>query len=67
MPEPTPTILALRPKDAARAIGFSVRALEEWRREGRGPAYLRVGTRIVYPVTALEEWLRQQVRAQEGA
>ena len=32
--------------------------LASYRHEGRGPAYLKVGTRIFYQGAALNEWLK---------
>jgi hypothetical protein len=37
----------LREQDAARLVGFTPRALQEWRRLKKGPAYVRVGSRAV--------------------
>jgi hypothetical protein len=30
--------------------------LRNWRHEGRGPPYTKVGARVVYPLVALIEW-----------
>lgn len=55
--------LALRPCEAARAIGISERHL--WAMTARGEVpHVRLGGRIVYPVAALEAWLD---RAASGA
>lgn len=53
----TPTPLALRPKDAAKAIGIGQRLL--WQlTQPRGPIpCVRVGCCVLYPVPALEAWL----------
>lgn len=50
----------LRESEAARLIGFSQRALQEWRRRGRGPTYIRISPRAIrYQRSALAEWTRQ--------
>ncbi len=56
--------LALRPREAAKVIGISMRALWQWTTP-RGPIpCIRVGNgkrqAVLYPVDALQAWLRQQ-------
>lgn len=57
----TPTVapLALRPREAAKALGISERTL--WGQTApRGPLpCVRLGRSVVYPVEALQGWLRQ--------
>ena len=58
--------LALRPREAAKALGISPRTLWEWTRAGRIPC-VRVGGGarqvVLYPKAALERWLAQQAQA----
>ena len=49
--------LALRPREAAKALGVSERTLWGWTHDGTIP-HLRVGRAILYPTDALREWLR---------
>ena len=66
-PSPTPT-LALRPRDAARAIGLGQRKL--WSLTSpRGPIRcVRIGRAVRYPVASLEEFLAAHVQARaDGA
>ena len=42
---------------AARYLAIGSRTLDNWRAEGRGPSYVRIGTRIVYRVEDLETYL----------
>ena len=54
--------LAVPPAEAARMLSVSVRTLAEWRRQGTGPKFKRVGgpnSRIIYRVGALEEFLEE--------
>ena len=37
----------LTEKDAACLLHISIHALRHWRREGRGPQYLRLGRRMI--------------------
>ena len=73
MPDPTPTAtvnmetgpagdlprLALRPKDAARALGIGERLLWSWTNQKLIP-HVRLGKAVLYPVDALREWLADQ-------
>ncbi len=58
---PTPC-LALRPREAAVALGVSERLLWDWTHRGVVP-HVRIGKAILYPVDALRRWLDQQVTA----
>jgi len=53
-------LLALRPKDAAKALGIGQRKL--WQlSHPRGPIpCIRVGNCVLYPVAALKQWLDDQ-------
>lgn len=55
---PTPR-LALRPRDAAAALGIGERLLWSLTNAGRIP-HVRVGRTVLYPVAALEQWLAEQ-------
>lgn len=56
----TPAPLALRPRDAARALGIGQRKLWELS-QPRGPIpCVRVGACVLYPVPLLEAWLAEQ-------
>ena len=55
----TPTNLPprfLRTPEAARFLGLSGRTLEKHRYFGTGPAYRRIGGRVVYSVDDLRAW-----------
>ena len=67
---PLPAALALRPREAAKALGISPRTL--WGLTvPRGPIpCLRVGhgkrQTVLYPVADLQAWLSQQAEAMKG-
>ena len=44
----------LSEKLLARRWGLSHRTLERWRHDGHGPAYLKIGGRIVYRIADIE-------------
>ena len=46
----------LRTKEAAEFLGLSARTLEKHRTYGTGPAYRKLGGRVVYAIDDLEAW-----------
>lgn len=65
MPNETKTApkLALREREAAEAIGVSVKTLRNWRYMTpiKGPRPSRVGRAVVYPVTEIERYLAEHM------
>jgi excisionase family DNA binding protein len=61
--------LALRPREAAKALGISPRLLWQLTKDGRIPC-VRVGSgkrkTVLYPVAALQDWLARQTAKPEG-
>lgn len=55
--------LALRPKEAAKALGISTRTLWQLTRDGKIPCK-RIGSgarrTVLYPVASLDQWLQEQ-------
>ena len=61
-PDPIPT-LALRPKDAAKALGIGERKLwEVTADQTSGIPHVRFGKAILYPVRELTDWLAEQAK-----
>lgn len=56
-----PPALALRPKEAAKAIGIGERLLWSMTNRGEIP-HVRVGRAILYPVDLLRDWLAQRAK-----
>ena len=55
--------LALRPKDAAKALAISERKLWEITADrSSGIPHVRFGKAIVYPLRELQDWLRDQIK-----
>jgi hypothetical protein len=46
----------LRTQEAARFLGLSERTLEKHRTYGTGPAYRKLGGRVVYAIEDLQTW-----------
>lgn len=54
-------LVSLSTEDAARALGIAPGTLANWRRQGRGPRFARVGRRVVYPIDELRRFLRESM------
>ena len=52
----------LNPHQCAAYLGKTYRALENMRRVGKGPTYIRVEGRIMYDRRAVEAWLARAGR-----
>lgn len=59
--EPETPCLALRPREAAKALGISERLLWEWTDRGEVP-HIRLGKAMLYPVDTLRDWLKRQAQ-----
>jgi excisionase family DNA binding protein len=61
--------LALRPREAAKALGISTRHLWQLTKDGHIPC-VRVGSgtrkTVLYPVADLQAWLTRQAQAKGG-
>ena len=61
--------LALRPREAAKALGISPRTLWQLTKDGKVPC-VRLGTgkrdAVLYPVITLTTWLNEQAQATKG-
>ncbi len=55
----TTPALALRPRDAAQALGVSPRKLWQMTKDGEIPS-LKVGRTVLYPTAELQAWLSRQ-------
>jgi predicted DNA-binding transcriptional regulator AlpA len=51
--------LALRPRDAAAALGISERLLQDWAKHSGLPC-VRLGQVVLYPVDEIRQWLRER-------
>ena len=60
--EPQTPCLAMRPREAAKALGISDRLLWKWTDRGLVP-HIRLGKAILYPVDSLRDWLQKQAKS----
>ncbi len=63
--QPVIAPLALRPCDAAAALGLSVSTLARLTRAGKLPC-VKLGRSVLYPVAMLEEFLRARAQRARG-
>ncbi|HEY0123219.1 MAG TPA: helix-turn-helix domain-containing protein [Rhizobium sp.] len=52
----------IRTPEAAKLLSLSERTLEKHRCKGTGPAYRKLGGRVVYTVADLTEWIEEKRR-----
>ncbi len=55
--KPTAPCLAMRAREAAKALGVSERTLWDWTDKGQVP-HIRRGRVVLYSVDALRQWLQ---------
>lgn len=65
-PEPEAPCLAMRLREAAKALGISERLLWEWTDRGEVP-HVRIGKAILYPVDVLRRWLDERATEKEAS
>ena len=46
--------------DPALAVIGSYSTLAQWRHHGRGPAYVKLGSKVAYAGAALNEWIAER-------
>ncbi len=56
-----PTAEFLTTHEASAFLRISKPTLERWRMEGRGPRYIKIGHRVLYPHAELERFLREHL------
>ena len=56
--------LALRPEEAATALGVSERTLRKWRRE-EGLPYFQLDGAVLIPLAPLERWMIERVTSRQ--
>lgn len=50
----------LTTKELAALLKRSLDTLKDWRTKGTGPAYIKAGRAILYPLTAVNTWLSER-------
>jgi predicted DNA-binding transcriptional regulator AlpA len=58
----TPLPLLLKPSAAARELGVVDQTLANWRSQGKGPPFVKIGgTAVRYPVEALKAYIEDHL------
>ena len=58
----------LTPAQLAELLGCTTRSLERWRISGDGPAFVRIGPKLVrYPETSTRQWMVRRTFAHRAA
>ncbi len=50
-------------RELAQRWRIALKTLQRWRYQGYGPDFLRIGTRVIYPLHAIEAFERQHLQA----
>lgn len=53
--------------DLCLLAGITPNTAENWRKRGRGPAYVLIGNRYLYPRCSIAEFMRSLVRERKPA
>lgn len=56
-----------RPIDVSELMGWSLKTLANYRCEGVGPPYIKVGRSVLYPKVEFYRWLKEKHREQKAA
>jgi hypothetical protein len=51
--------------EAGTLLRISTQSLRRWRKLKRGPDFVRVGRRVLYPTNSIQRWLANRVRVME--
>jgi predicted DNA-binding transcriptional regulator AlpA len=58
----------LTESEASEVLGLAPQTLSNWRSTGKGPRFVRIGTRTIrYPKSALEEFAHNELNIREPA
>jgi excisionase family DNA binding protein len=57
----------LAPDELAELLGYPVKTLAEWRSNGDGPPYVRLGRHVRYRPEDVETWIAAQVKTRASA
>ena len=52
----------LLPHELAARLRVSIGTLANWRVQGKGPAFIKCGKKVLYPVAKVEEWEEANLR-----
>lgn len=53
----------LTPKELAKRLRANVNTLANWRWQGVGPRFIKVGRKVLYPLAEIEAFEQRQLRS----
>ena len=53
----------LTPKETAERLRLSQGTLSNWRVQGEGPRFIKLGRKVLYPLVEVEAYEKRQLRA----
>lgn len=59
-PKLTSSIVVHDDEETAALLKTSVSTLARWRANGKGPRFIKIGRRVAYRPTDLDDWLTKQ-------
>lgn len=60
-PKISETKVFLKDKEASEIYGIATQTLRNWRHEGKGPHYVKIGSSILYDRKSLDEFWNRHV------
>ena len=67
LPSEDPEHTFLTPQELADSLpGVPLSRLGAWRRNGGGPQYVKFGRTVVYKLSDIEQWIREQTHRSTG-
>jgi hypothetical protein len=67
IPDAAPLAGFLTEPEAAGALRKSVRSLQQWRADRRGPPWVKIGNTVLYPQDELRIWVRSRLERPDEA
>lgn len=52
----------LTTKEAAKRLRLNANTLANWRMQGTGPRYIKMGRKVLYPMAEIEAFEQRQLR-----
>jgi hypothetical protein len=49
----------LTPEEVAGRLHQTLRGLQHWRSSGKGPAWVKLGRRVLYPAATVDQFVRE--------
>lgn len=57
----------ISPRELSEMTGLARVTLAQWRQHGRGPAWIRLGSRVLYDIHDIESWMAARRQGGDAA